>query len=86
MVAGAVSPPRLDLANEDLVRAHVHAVWLAQTGASLEKSVSEILDLNGNPPSLALLESKQADLGKGDSRAKAKQRGRGHTRGDTARA
>jgi len=74
MVAGAVSPPRLDLANEDLVRAHVHAVWLAQTGASLEKSVSEILDLNGNPPSLALLESKQADLGKEDTRAKAKQR------------
>ena len=67
MVAGAVGPPRLDLANEDLVRAHVHAVWLAQTGASLEKSVSEILDLNGNPPSLALLESKQADLGKEDA-------------------
>ena len=74
MVAGAVSPPRLDLANEDLVRAHVHAVWLSQTGASLEKSVSEILDLTGNPPSLALLESKQADLGKEDARAQAKQR------------
>ena len=86
MVAGAVSPPRLDLANEDLVRAHVHAVWLAQTGASLEKSVSEILDLNGNPPSLALLESKQADLGKEDARAKAKAAGRGYPRRDTARA
>ena len=32
MVAGAVAPPRLDLANEDLVRAHVHAIWLAETG------------------------------------------------------
>ena len=32
MVAGAVTPPRLDLANEDLVRAHVHAIWLASTG------------------------------------------------------
>ena len=27
MVAGSVSPPRLDVANEDLVRAHVQAVW-----------------------------------------------------------
>ena len=30
MVAGAVRPPRLDLANEDLIRAHVHAVWLSR--------------------------------------------------------
>ncbi len=28
-------PPRLDLANEDLVRSHVHAIWLAETGQSL---------------------------------------------------
>ena len=35
MVAGAVSPPRLDLANEDLVRAHVQAMWLTETGQSL---------------------------------------------------
>jgi hypothetical protein len=27
MVAGSVAPPRLDLANEDLIRSHVHAVW-----------------------------------------------------------
>ena len=35
MVSGQVAPPQLDLANEDLVRAHVHAVWLAETGQSL---------------------------------------------------
>lgn len=29
MVAGSVQPPRLDLTNEDLVRSHVHAIWLA---------------------------------------------------------
>jgi hypothetical protein len=74
MVAGAVSPPRLDLANEDLIRAHVYAVWLAQTGASLEKSLSELVDLTGDPPSLNLLPSKQADLGKKEAREKAKQR------------
>ncbi|HEX5501081.1 MAG TPA: DEAD/DEAH box helicase, partial [Thermomicrobiales bacterium] len=38
MVAGAVAPPRLDLANEDLVRAHVHAIWLTETRQSLGRS------------------------------------------------
>ncbi|HEX4680479.1 MAG TPA: DEAD/DEAH box helicase [Gaiellaceae bacterium] len=46
MVAGQVKPPRLDLANEDLVRAHVHAVWLAETGKSLGSSLATVLDLS----------------------------------------
>ncbi|HLC17061.1 MAG TPA: helicase-related protein, partial [Thermodesulfovibrionia bacterium] len=29
MVAGVVAPPRLDLANEDMLTSHMHAVWLA---------------------------------------------------------
>ncbi|HEU0142880.1 MAG TPA: hypothetical protein VFQ79_24375, partial [Bryobacteraceae bacterium] len=32
MVSGEVTPPRLELANEDLVRAHLHAIWLAEAG------------------------------------------------------
>ena len=32
MVAGVVRAPRLDLGNEELVKAHVHAIWLANTG------------------------------------------------------
>ena len=35
MVAGEVAAPRLDLSNEDLVRAHIHAIWLAWAGLSL---------------------------------------------------
>src|SRR5262249_3664327 len=41
MVAGSVNPPALDLANEDLIRSHLHAVWLAETGEKLGSSVSE---------------------------------------------
>ena len=44
MVAGVVVPPRLDLSNEDLIRAHVHAIWLAKTGLSLGRSVGDVLD------------------------------------------
>jgi ATP-dependent helicase YprA (DUF1998 family) len=46
MVAGAVTPPRLDLANEDLVRSHVQAVWLAESGMSLERSLGDLLDVD----------------------------------------
>jgi superfamily II DNA/RNA helicase len=45
MIAGAVAPPRMDLANRDLVQAHLHAVWLAFTGLSLRQSVNDVLDL-----------------------------------------
>lgn len=46
MVAGAVSLPKLDLSNEDLIRAHIHAIWLAYTGVSLGSSMLDILDTN----------------------------------------
>ena len=45
MVAGAISPPTLDLANEDLIRSHLQAVWLAETGQQLGNSVASVLDL-----------------------------------------
>jgi hypothetical protein len=35
MVSGIVRPPALDLANRDLVEAHLHAVWLAQSPCAL---------------------------------------------------
>lgn len=55
MVAGAVAPPRLDLTNEDLVRAHVQAIWLAETGLDLKTSLKDLVDISGNSPTLHLL-------------------------------
>jgi len=45
MVAGAVAPPRLELDNEELVRAHMHSTWLGATGVSLRQGMVEVLDL-----------------------------------------
>lgn len=56
MVSGAVSPPSIDLTNADLIRAHLHAVWLAETDTSLGTSLKDILDITGNPPSLDLID------------------------------
>lgn len=45
MVAGAVVPPRIELSNEDLIRAHIHAVWLAHTGLPIHGSVLELVEI-----------------------------------------
>ncbi len=46
MVAGSVRPPRLDLANEALLRAHVHAVWLAQVRLPLGQSIEQVINID----------------------------------------
>nr|MCR5258434.1 DUF1998 domain-containing protein [Desulfovibrio sp.] len=62
MVAGSVTTPRLDLANEDLVRAHVHALWIAEAGLDLRHSLKELLDTTGPDPTLNLEPSVLAHL------------------------
>ena len=44
MVSGVVRPPALELANRDLVRAHMHAVWLAEAGVELPGEIPSLLD------------------------------------------
>ena len=46
MVSGQVHTPRLELANEDLVRSHVQAVWLSASGMSLGSSLADLIDVN----------------------------------------
>lgn len=57
MVAGRVEAPRIDLANEDLIRAHVQAVWLSASGLKLGSSMREVLNLaDVDAPKPALLD------------------------------
>ena len=46
MVDGYVRPPAIELANRDLIEAHLHAVWLAETGKELLPDIPHVLDLN----------------------------------------
>jgi superfamily II DNA/RNA helicase/very-short-patch-repair endonuclease len=66
MVSGAVSAPSLDLHNEDLIRSHVHAIWLAETGADLGSSMAEhVLEITREhraDPTFALREHLEANL------------------------
>ncbi len=45
MVNGYVRPPSIELANRDLIEAHLHAVWLAETGKELSADIPHVLDL-----------------------------------------
>ncbi|MFE2261056.1 protein kinase domain-containing protein [Streptomyces griseosporeus] len=49
MVSGQVAPPRLDLANEDLVRSHLQGIWLAETGMKLGTAIPEVVDVAYDP-------------------------------------
>ncbi len=64
MVAGAVRPPNIDLANEDLIRSHLQAVWLAETRVGLPSTVSEVLDRE-QPATLPLNAETAAQVGSG---------------------
>ncbi|MFB2833257.1 DEAD/DEAH box helicase [Aerosakkonemataceae cyanobacterium BLCC-F167] len=46
MVAGVVVPPKLELANQDLIESHIYSIWLAYTGLYLGESMNQILDLD----------------------------------------
>lgn len=47
MVAGEVLPPRLDLSNEDLISAHLNAMYLSEIGMNdIEESIASVLDFS----------------------------------------
>lgn len=48
MVAGVVEEPRIDLKNEDLLRSHVYAIWLAEASLDLKSSLKDLLNLTGD--------------------------------------
>jgi ATP-dependent helicase YprA (DUF1998 family)/very-short-patch-repair endonuclease len=74
MVAGVVNPPAIDLANEDLIRSHLHAVWLGETGQKLGPSVQDVLDKE-KLPDLPLLSQIAAQVDRSAVRTSASARG-----------
>lgn len=67
MIAGAVAPARIDLANQELVQAHLQSVWLATTGFSLRTSLADTLDLD-SPPAYPVLAGNWAQLDLSETR------------------
>ena len=61
MVRGVVRPPALDIANRDLIEAHLHAVWLSEADTQLSGEIPNLLDLS--VPGRPLAASVAAALG-----------------------
>lgn len=76
MVAGAVKPPRVDLANEELVRSHIHAIWLKETGISLGDSLKTILDLTADENNPKIQDQVIEDINSPRSNQRALERSR----------
>ncbi len=74
MVHGQVNAPTLDLANLELVKSHMHAIWLAETGKRLGNSVRDLLDMN-HPETLPITEDMASDLDKPEAKRRAHERG-----------
>lgn len=74
MVAGSVTPPRLELANEDLVRAHVQGIWLAEADLNLGKALTEVLKAEGDDPTLELQDHVKEKLHAQGPRDRARKR------------
>ncbi|MCI0686289.1 MAG: hypothetical protein L0Y54_03485, partial [Sporichthyaceae bacterium] len=74
VIAGSVVAPRLDVTNEDLVRSHVQAVWIAETGQNLHGSLTDLLDADGEEPSLKLLDGVARTLADGAASRRAADR------------
>ena len=52
MVSGRVRPPTLDLENPSLIESHLNAIWLTCAELELDASLSSVMDLTGDQPSL----------------------------------
>jgi very-short-patch-repair endonuclease len=74
MVAGVVSPPPIDLTNEDLIKAHIHALWLAESGLKLGKTLAELLDLSSTPPASRFQPHVNDALADASAKRRAKER------------
>ena len=77
MVSGAVTAPRLDLLNRDLVEAHVHAIWLSEAKLGLGTTLAEkILVVTEEDLSLPLKDQVKEKLADASARLRARQRAR----------
>jgi hypothetical protein len=54
MVAGSVTPPRIDIRNCDLVCSHIHAVWMEVAKPDLGKTLTAVIELSNADGKLPL--------------------------------
>ncbi len=76
MVTGSVAAPRIDLRNENLVRAHVHAVWMEVAKPDLKTAMTAVLDIINEDGKLSLPLKPEISRALSDSHLRAEARSR----------
>jgi very-short-patch-repair endonuclease len=74
MVSGQVQTPRVDNTNEDLIRSHIHAIWLQESGLDLGNTPGDLLQLSGDNPTLELLSDVKEKLDNRIPKERARER------------
>lgn len=54
MVAGSVTPPRIDICNRDLMRSHIHSIWMEVVKPDLGKTLTQVVELTPEDGKLPL--------------------------------
>ena len=83
MIAGSVAPARMDLQNEELVKAHLYSTWLSLARLSLGNGMADVLDLND--PAYPITADKRAAI-EGPSRERIFNEAVARSRGIVRRA
>mgnify|MGYP006412288021 FL=1 len=73
MVYGQVSPPTLDLTNEDMIESHLYATWISETAKALPRTVNSMLDMN-HPEKMPVLEDYRSQMDQEAVRARTAKR------------
>jgi hypothetical protein len=76
MVTGVVAAPRIDLRNENLVRAHVHAIWMEVAKPDLKTTMTAVLDIIAEDGKVRLLLKPEIQQTLADPRLRAEARTR----------
>ncbi len=74
MVHGSVSPPTLDMANEELIASHIYAIWLNETQQILPPTVNGLLDMTDDD-TLPILDEFTRQMDTAEVRERTTERG-----------
>jgi hypothetical protein len=67
MIHGSVARPRFDLGNQELIEAHLHSVWMQDSGIGLKESVADVVDANRPADKYPIRADIEAELQPSDS-------------------
>lgn len=80
MVQGSVTPPSIDLMNEELIVSHLHSIWLGEILYDLPSKISEVLDISDEKEEMPLKDPIAVAIHDGDANTRALKKALAHVK------